>query len=146
MENKLFNDDCFNMLEKMDQDSVDMVLVDLPYRQTDCDWGIQIDLNKMWKELKRICKGKCQFVFFTSAKYGIDLINSNKRYFKYDLVWKKHNIVGFLSCNKILLRNHEMIYISINGNIDDINIEFNLELREYTKKVLKFIGLRHQNK
>jgi DNA modification methylase len=37
MENKLFNDDCFNMLEKMDQDSVDMVLVDLPYRQTDCD-------------------------------------------------------------------------------------------------------------
>jgi len=117
-----------------------MVLVDLPYGQTDCDWDIQIDLNKMWKELKRICKGKCQFVFFTTTKYGIELINSNKRYFKYDLVWEKHLAVGFLSCNKMPLRSHEMIYIFNNGNIDDINIEFNLELREYAKKVLKFIG------
>ena len=38
------------------------------------------------------------------------------------------------------LRAHEMIYIFNNGNLDDINIEFNLELREYAKKVLKFIG------
>jgi site-specific DNA-methyltransferase (adenine-specific) len=140
MDNKLFNDDCFNVFEKMDKDTVDMVLVDLPYGQTDCDWDIQIDLNKMWKELKRICKGKCQFVFFTTTKYGIELINSNKRYFKYDLVWEKHLAVGFLSCNKMPLRSHEMIYIFNNGNIDDINIEFNLELREYAKKVLKFIG------
>ena len=94
----------------------------------------------MWKELKRICKGKCQFVFFTTTKYGIDLINSNKRYFKYDLVWEKHNSVGFLSCNKMPLRSHEMICIFNNGNIDDVNIEFNLEQREYAKKVLKFIG------
>jgi len=140
MDNKLFNDDCFNVFEKMDKDTVDMVLVDLPYGQTDCDWDIQIDLNEMWKELKRICKGKCQFVFFTTTKYGIDLINSNKRYFKYDLVWEKHQAVGFLSCNKMPLRAHEMIYIFNNGNIDDINIEFNLEQREYAKKVLKFIG------
>jgi len=33
-----------------------------------------------------------------------------------------------------------MIYIFNNGNIDDINIEFNLEQREYAKKVLRFIG------
>jgi len=124
----------------MDKDTVDMVLVDLPYGQTDCEWDIQIDLNKMWKELKRICKGKCQFVFFTTTKYGIELINSNKKYFKYDLVWEKHLAVGFLSCNKMPLRAHEMIYIFNNGNIDDINIEFNLEQREYAKKVLKFIG------
>ena len=38
------------------------------------------------------------------------------------------------------LRSHEMIYIFNNGNIDDVNIELNLELTEYAKKVLKFIG------
>ena len=38
------------------------------------------------------------------------------------------------------LRAHEMIYKFNNGNIDDINIEFNLEQRKYAKKVLKFIG------
>ena len=140
MENQIFNDDCFNVFNKIEKDTVDMVLVDLPYGQTACEWDIKIDLQKMWKELKRICKGKCQFVFFTTTKYGNDLINSNKKYFKYDLVWEKHIAVGFLNCNKMPLRSHEMIYIFNNGNIDDVNIELNLELREYAKKVLKFIG------
>ena len=83
--------------------------------------------NRFTEDVERtkkntICKGKCQFVFFTTTKYGIDLINSNKRYFKYDLVWEKHQAVGFLSCNKMPLRAHEMIYIFNKGNIDDINI------------------------
>jgi len=140
MENKMFNDDCFNVFEKVEKNTVDMVLVDLPYGQTDCKWDIQIDLEKMWRELKRICKNECQFVFFTTTKYGIDLINSNRRYFKYDLVWEKHTPVGFLNCNKMPLRTHEMIYIFNDGNNDDLNIECNLELREYAKNVLKFIG------
>jgi len=38
------------------------------------------------------------------------------------------------------LRANKMIYIFNNGNIDDIDIEFNVEQREYAKKVLKFIG------
>ena len=56
------------------------------------------------------------------------------------MVWEKHNSVGFLSCNKAPLRNHEMIYIFNNNNNDDLNIECNIELREYAKIVLKFIG------
>jgi site-specific DNA-methyltransferase (adenine-specific) len=117
MENKIYNDDCFDVFDKIEKDTVDMVLVDLPYGQTACEWDINIDLQKMWKELKRICKGKCQFVFFTTTKYGNDLINSNKKYFKYDLVWEKHNAVGFFNCNRMPLRSHEMIYIFINGKL-----------------------------
>ena len=117
MENKIYNDDCFDVFDKIEKDTVDMVLVDLPYGQTVCEWDIKIDLQKMWKELKRICKGKCQFVFFTTTKYGIELINSNKRYFKYDLVWEKHQSVGFLNCNRMPLRSHEMIYIFNNGKL-----------------------------
>jgi hypothetical protein len=55
-------------------------------------------------------------------------------------VWEKYNAVGLLNCNKMPLRANKMIYIFNNGNIDDINIEFNLEQREYAKKVLRFIG------
>jgi hypothetical protein len=66
------------VFEKMDKELADMVLVGLPYGRTDCDWDIQINLNKMWKELKRICKGKCQFVFFTTTRYGYDIINSSE--------------------------------------------------------------------
>jgi len=105
------NDNCFNILPTLKEKSVDLVLVDLPYGQTDNEWDVCIDLEKMWEQLKRIGKENTAFIFFTTTKFGIDLINSNKKWFRYDIVWEKTNSVGFLSANKMPLRNHEMIYI-----------------------------------
>jgi site-specific DNA-methyltransferase (adenine-specific) len=141
--NKIYNDDCFNVFKTIDDKMIDMILVDLPYGQTACDWDICIDLKEMWKNLKRICKDECQFVFFTTTKYGYELIKSNPRWFRYDLVWEKHKSVGFLSANKMPLRSHEMIYIFNSQNTDDVELTRNLELREYAKKVLKFIDKKY---
>ena len=116
-----------------------MVLVDLPYGQTACEWDVKIDLIEMWKQLKIICKDNCQYVFFTTTKFGIELINSNPKWFRYDLVWKKCKSVGYLNANRMPLRNHEMIYIFSKSNVSDtlhnINVSHNLELREYAKKI-----------
>ena len=106
----IYNDDCFNILPNITE-KIDMVLVDLPYGQTDLKWDVKIDLDKMWIELKKICKENCIYVFFTTTKYGNDLINSNKKWFRYDIVWIKSNAVGFLNANRMPLRGHEMIYI-----------------------------------
>ena len=75
--NKIYNSDCFDVFPLISNKSVDLVLVALPYGQTDCHWDIKINLNDMWKELKRISKDNCQFVFFTTTKFGVELINSN---------------------------------------------------------------------
>ena len=109
--NKLYNDDCFNVFPSIPNKSVDLVLVDLPYGQTACKWDVEIDLKLMWENLKRICKDNCQYVFFTTVRFGNKLINSNQSWFRYDLVWEKSNSVGFLCANKMPLRSHEMIYI-----------------------------------
>ena len=140
MENKIYNDDCFNVFDKIENKIIDLVLVDLPYGQTDCDWDVCIDLKEMWKSLKRICKDKCQFIFFTTTKFGYKLIESNPKWFRYDLVWEKYIAVGFLNANKMPLRSHEMIYIFSSQNTDDIELTRNLEMREYAKDVLKFIN------
>ncbi len=108
---ELYNDDCFNIFPEIKNKIVDLVVVDLPYGQTACKWDSCIDLNKMWEELKRIGKEDCIYVFFCTTKFGYTLIKSNQKWFKYDIVWEKHNAVGFLSCNKMPLRSHEMIYI-----------------------------------
>ena len=107
----LYNDDCFNVFPKLEEKSIDLVLVDLPYGVTACKWDCLIDLDKMWVELRRICKKKCLYVFFCTTKFGVSLINSKPRWFKYDLVWEKSKKVGFLSANKMPLRKHEMIYV-----------------------------------
>ena len=108
---ELYNDDCLKILPTLGESCIDMVLVDLPYGQTGCEWDNVIDLEKMWKQLNRICKDTTPVVFFCTTKFGNTLINSNPKQFRYDLVWEKSNSVGFLNANKMPLRLHEMMYI-----------------------------------
>ena len=109
--NQIHNDDCFNVIDTLETNSVDMVLVDLPYGQTECKWDICIDLDIMWEKLSRIGKDRCNYVFFVTTKFGNHIINSKPKWFRYDLVWQKYNAVGFLTAKKMPLRAHEMIYI-----------------------------------
>ena len=141
MTNIIINDDCFNAFDKIEPKSINMILVDLPYGQTACNWDVTIDLKKMWENLKNICTDNCQYIFFCTTKFGNTLINSNPKWFKYDLVWEKSNSVGFLSCNKIPLRRHEMIYIFNSANTDDILNERNNDLRLYATKIKKYINI-----
>ena len=107
----MINEDCFDRLPKI-KEKIDLVLCDLPFNQTALKWDKNpFDLNKMWIELKKICKRDCIYVFFCTTKFGYKLIQSNERWFRYDLVWEKSRKVGFLSANKMPLRKHEMIYV-----------------------------------
>ena len=136
----IYNGDCLEVMKDIEPNTIDLVVVDLPYGQTACKWDVVIDLKEMWKQLKRICKDNCQYVFFTTSKFGNDLINSNPTWFRYDLVWEKTYYVGYLSANKMPLRSHEMIYIFSNPSTDDVELIRNLDLREYAKNILKYIG------
>jgi len=109
---KLYNDDCFNHFKKVKAKSIDLFILDLPYNQTALKWDKDIiDLDKMWLEIKRIMKPAAVIVMFCTAKFGYRLIHSNPKWFKYDLIWKKSKKVGFLSANKMPLRQHELVYI-----------------------------------
>jgi site-specific DNA-methyltransferase (adenine-specific) len=108
---ELHNANCLDVLPLIEANSVDCVIVDLPYGQTGCGWDIKIDLLDMWAKLKTACKAGCNYVFFCTTKFGIDLINSNPSWFRYDLVWEKNKNVGFLNAKKMPLRTHEMIYV-----------------------------------
>ena len=126
----LYNNDCLEILKTLPEKSIDMVLVDLPYGQTSCKWDCLIDLDEMWKQLKKCCKKECNYIFFCTTKFGYQLIKSNEKWFRYDLVWKKSRKVGFLSANKMPLRQHEMIYIFC----DSANsVDWNLPLHKYQK-------------
>ena len=109
------NRDCFDEFKHIEPDTIDLVVVDLPYGQTHCQWDVKIDLGEMWKQLKRICTKRCVYVFFTTTKYGVEIINSNKKWFKYDIVWKKSKLLGWLGTKYAPLRSHEMIYVFAKG-------------------------------
>jgi len=141
MENKIFNSDCFDIFTKISNKTVDLVIVDLPYGQTSNAWDVKIDLNKMWQELKKTCKENCIFIFFCTTKFGNELINSNPSWFRYDLIWEKSKMAGFLSANKMPLRKHEMIYIFSGIVENDLDNTRNKNMREYAIKVKNYINL-----
>ena len=115
MENIILNEDCFDAFKKISNNSVDFVCVDLPYGCLGIKWDKIIDLEKMWVELKRILKPNGQCAFFCTTKFGNTIINSNPKWFRYDIVWEKTNSVGFLNAKHSLMRTHEMIYLFHNN-------------------------------
>jgi len=136
---KLYNDDCLNILPEIKDDTVDLVVVDLPYGQTACEWDCEIDLTRMWQELKRCCKKKCIYAFFCTTAFGYKLIQSNPTWFAYDLVWEKSTGQSFLSAKKLPLRKHEMIYIFKDFTCNDREIKHNKELRAYSKDIMEYL-------
>ena len=135
----LYNCDCFEALPLIEDNTINLFLLDLPYGQTACKWDTIIDLEKMWKEIKRTLKPSGVVVMFCTTKFGYKLIQSNEKWFRYDLIWEKSRKVGFLSANKMPLRKHENIYI-FNNKEDDTEIIRNIELRNYAEKVKNYIG------
>jgi len=111
MVNCLFNADCLETMKDLSNNSIDLLFCDLPYGQTSCKWDCLIDLDLFWKQINRICKDDCPMFFTCSTKFGVSLINSNPKNFRYDLVWVKSAPCGFLNAKKMPMKKHEMVYV-----------------------------------
>lgn len=73
----LHNDDCFNVFPQIEDNTINLFLLDLPYNQTACKWDQDIiPLDEMWKHIKRIMKPNGIVIMFCTAKFGYRLIHS----------------------------------------------------------------------
>lgn len=62
MEYFLFEGDCLEVMPSISDNSIDMIMADLPYGTTACKWDSIIPLGLMWMQLKRVylyCKCGC---------------------------------------------------------------------------------------
>ena len=107
---KYFNADCFDILPTIPDASVDLIFCDLPYKQTNCKWDSDVNIDKLWIEFKRIRKDTTPIIFTCSTKFGYELITANPKEFRMDLVWSKSRKTQFLQARKRPLCSHEMVY------------------------------------
>ena len=107
----LFWADCFDVFPLIADKSVDMILCDLPYGTTQNKYDIILPFDKLWEQYERIIKDNGAIVLFGQGLFFVDLINSNRKLFRYDLVWDKQLISGFLNANRMPLRVHENIAV-----------------------------------
>ena len=109
--NKIYNEDCLETIKRIPDGSVDLMLTDIPYGVTVCEWDKLPDLTEMWKHWNRIVKDNGAFIFTCKQPVTTDLIISNRDNFKYEMVWFKDRASGFLNANKMPLPNHENILV-----------------------------------
>ena len=109
--NKIYNEDCLEGMKRIPDGSVDMVLCDLPYGTTQLKWDTIIPFDKLWEQYLRVCKTNAAIVLFSSQPFTTDLINSNRKMFKYEIIWKKTMKSLFFLANKRPLVEHENIIV-----------------------------------
>ena len=110
--NEIYNIDCFEGHKLIDDKSIDLIYTDLPYgKQTKNKWDQPIDLEKLWIDYKRILKPKGNIVLHSQGMFTAKLMLSNEKWWKYNLVWNKKLVSGFLNANKRQLRSHEDILV-----------------------------------
>jgi site-specific DNA-methyltransferase (adenine-specific)/modification methylase len=109
--NTLFEGDCLEILPKLADGSVDMILCDLPYGTTQNKWDSEIDLNALWTQYRRVLKATGVVVLTGQGIFTAKLILSNESWFKYKIVWEKSKPTNFLNAKKQPLRKHEDICV-----------------------------------
>ena len=92
---KLYNGDCLELMKTIPDNSVDMILCDLPYGTTDCKWDNIIPFAPLWEQYNRIMKNNGVVCLFSAQPFTTKLINSNMRDFRYCWYWLKNNKSGF---------------------------------------------------
>lgn len=109
--NRLFQADCLECMQKFPDESIDMILCDLPYGTTQNKWDSVIPLDKLWAEYKRIVKKNGAIVLTSQGIFTAILILSQPKMFKYKWIWIKSKATNFLNAKKQPLRKHEDICV-----------------------------------
>jgi len=109
MKINLIHGDCLEVMKSIPDNSINMILCDLPYGTTQNKWDSVIDLNKLWLQYNRICKGA--IVLTAQTPFDKVLGFSNLKNLKYEWIWKKESGTGFLNSKKAPLKNHENILV-----------------------------------
>jgi len=108
---ELYNEDCLDAMARMEENSVDLVLVDPPYGTTTCKWDSVIPLDEMWSLLKRVAKDRTAFVMTASQPFTSVLGASNIDWLRYSWVWKKSSATGHLNAKRMPMKNHEDVLV-----------------------------------
>ena len=111
IQNKIYCGDCMDLMKSIPSKSVDMILCDLPYGVTRNKSDIKLPLNDLWTLYENIITDTGVIALFAQQLFYVDLVNSNRKLFRYDLIWDKHLVSGFLNANRQPLRVHEQIGI-----------------------------------
>lgn len=107
----LFCGDCLDVMKSIPDNSIDMVLCDLPYGTINCSWDSKIPLEPLWEQWLRVLSPNSSVLLFGSEPFSTKLRMSNLSQFKYDWIWIKNRPTGFVHAKNKPLKDFEIISV-----------------------------------
>lgn len=114
---KFWLGDCLKLMQYIPDDSIDMILCDLPYGTTACKWDSVIPFEPLWEQYHRIAKERAAIVLTASQPFTSALVMSNIKNFKYDWVWNKSKVGDFVRAKLKPMSGHESVMIFSKGAV-----------------------------
>lgn len=108
---ELINGDCLEEMPKINSESIDMIFCDLPQGITKNKWDIIIPFEPLWKQYERIIKPNGVIILMSNAPFTFALGESNRKLFRYSMVWQKKGPTNPFNVKKMPLRYHEDILV-----------------------------------
>lgn len=99
--------DCLDVMPQLPAASVDLVCADLPYGTTACKWDTVIPFAPLWEQYRRLIKPRGAIVLTASQPFTSALVMSNPGWFRYEWIWRKSRVTGFLDAKRRPLKRHE---------------------------------------
>ena len=110
--NSVNHGDCLERMNYIPDESIDMILCDLPYGVTSrCKWDVVLPFDKLWEQYNRIIKPNGCIALTATQPFSSVMVMSNPKMFRYDIIWEKTMAVGFLNAKRMPLRAHEIVNI-----------------------------------
>ena len=124
--------DCLELMKSIPDGSIDMVLTDLPYGvlnkgNESAKWDSPIPMEPMWEQFLRVSKNNAAIVLFAQGMFTAQLMMSQPKLWRYNLIWDKCRASGFLNAKRMPLRYHEDICVfyrslpTYNPQLEDLN-------------------------
>jgi len=112
------NGDCLELMKELPANSVDMILCDLPYKETGNKWDNKlIDTKKVFNEYKRLIKEDGAIILTATMRFAIELITEGYDLYKYDWIWEKDNGTNAPNTPYQPFRIHEFVLVFGKGRV-----------------------------
>lgn len=95
---ELYNDDCVTIMHQLIEQGVkvDAIISDIPYGIHKNKFDEVIPFDEMWYCINKLIKPKGNVILFGSGLFTAKLMLSNKKMFRYEMIWKKSNVAHLL--------------------------------------------------
>ena len=113
MSYEIFNEDCLKKMDEMISEGrkFQLVIADLPYGQSNCEWDKQIPFEEIWPRLDALTDADTAILLFGTEPFSSELRLSNKPMYKYDLYWVKEKPVNFFQLKRRFGKTTENICV-----------------------------------